>query len=150
MGLCRFCLHFLEFGHVTKIFYVPDFFSVFFEKSRQKWVPTFSMFFQKYFCVFYCVNFWKRIEKCWDSRFCLDFSKKQVWDIEKIWNIPQPNLEKIKTKTTESQHFSMLKFLDGHSFDWKNDTSEIVISRFKWKWVFSISLFQKTYFHVTC
>ena len=26
LGLCRFCLHFSEFGYVTKIFYVPNFF----------------------------------------------------------------------------------------------------------------------------
>ena len=28
LGLCRFCLHFSEFGYVTEFFYVPDFFYV--------------------------------------------------------------------------------------------------------------------------
>ena len=38
---------------------------------------------------------------------------EKVWDIEKICNIAK--FRKIKAKTTESQDFSMLKFLDGQA-----------------------------------
>ena len=48
--------------------------------------------------------------KCWDSIIlALIFPK----NMEKVWDIEIQ--KKIKTKMAEFQHFSMLKFLDGHA-----------------------------------
>ena len=54
LGLIHFCLHFLEFGYVTKIFYVPDFF--YFSKKKLK-----SLSHRKslYLC-FYYIKFKKK------------------------------------------------------------------------------------------
>ena len=52
--------------------------------------------------IFYVPMFLKNIEK--------------IWDIEKFCNIVKFR-KKIKAKSTESQHLSMLKFLDGQALN---------------------------------
>ena len=74
LGLCRFCLHFSEFGYVTEFFYVPDFFYI--SKKLRK-----SLEHRKMSVLVFFTNKIKKIrpktiEKCWDSViFCPHFSE---------------------------------------------------------------------------
>ena len=93
LGLCRFCLDFFWIWLCYRFFLCPRLFLCFFGKWRQKWQsPNIFLCVFKNTCVFYYINFWKHIEKCWDSIvLALIFQKniEKVWDIEKICNIAE-------------------------------------------------------------
>jgi hypothetical protein len=84
LGLCRFCLHFSEFGYVTEFFYVPDFFYV--SKKLRK-----SLGHRKVSVLVFFTNknFKKTRQKRQSPNIFLCFSEKnieKVWDIEKSWD----------------------------------------------------------------
>ena len=101
LGLCHFCLAFSEFEYVSKKFYVLL-------KHSQK--EIFLCFFQKFYVVKVLCSKKAMFEKK------TMFVKKTLCEKINILAMFGKNIYKlriIKAKTTESQHFSMLKFLDG-------------------------------------
>ena len=119
LGLCCFFLIFFWIWLCYRIFLCPTLFLCFFSKSMQKrQSPNIFLCFFKNLCSKKHRDFWKNIEKCWDSvLFALIWQEniEKVWDIEKFCNIAK--FRKKQPKTTESQHFSTLKFLDGHTLN---------------------------------
>jgi hypothetical protein len=91
---------------VPTFFYVPNFFYVFFRKTKEI-VGTLS-FLPCFFEIFI-----SKKHKYNHFSMSKTFSKF-FWNIEKVWNIEKfcniAKSRKIKAKMTESQHFSMLKF----------------------------------------
>jgi hypothetical protein len=103
LGLCRFCLHFYEFGYVTEFFYVQDFFYV--SKKLTKCLGH-----RKVSVLVFFTN--KNFKKTRQKRQSPNIFSEKSWD-SVIFDFIFLNLAMLQ-RFSMSQTFS--KFLDGHAY----------------------------------